>query len=71
MKAESFVYWLQGYFEIHGKDDGLTGEQVQIVRNHLNLVFAHDIDPKAGPPAKQEILNTIHNNSYSDKKIRC
>jgi hypothetical protein len=65
MKAVEFCYWLQGYFEIDENSDearslGLTRKQVATIRQHLALVFAHDIDPKAGPPAHQEKLDAIH-----------
>ena len=48
MTSRDFAYWLQGFFEINGK--GIKGtlelnpDQVQIIRNHLNLVFHHEID---------------------------
>lgn len=63
MKAESFCYWLQGYFEIAraaGLTPVITDKQVDVIQNHLNLVFAHDIDPKAGGPDVQEVLNKLH-----------
>ncbi len=38
-----FVYWLHGFFEIRdaspAKDEPLTKEQVQVIRDHLDLVF--------------------------------
>lgn len=46
MKASEFCYWLQGYFEIEGQNATLTMEQCEVVRNHLGLVFVHDLDPK-------------------------
>ena len=65
MKATEFCYWLQGYFEldkacplVHGRH--LSEEQVKVIQQHLALVFAHDIDPQAGPPAVQQNLNSIH-----------
>jgi hypothetical protein len=67
MKMESFCYWLQGYFELQladcndSLDEGLSGQQVDCIRKHLALVFAHDIDPKAGPQAVQDALNKVHN----------
>lgn len=38
MTPEQFVYWLQGYFELSEAKE-LTPEQVQIVKDHLKLVF--------------------------------
>ena len=43
MTARDFCYWLQGVFEVH-KATTLNEEQVTIIKNHLGLVFAHDID---------------------------
>ncbi len=61
MELKSFAYWLQGFFELHGSETALTVEQVNIIRNHLALVFQHDIDPKAGNEEVQKKLNAIHN----------
>ena len=64
MKATEFCYWLQGYFEIDAESSKpgiyLTGEQVELIKRHLSLVFVHDIDPQAGPPEYQQTLNNIH-----------
>lgn len=38
MTSEQFVYWLQGYFEI-SKDKTLDESQIQIIKDHLSLVF--------------------------------
>lgn len=45
MKPSDFVYWLQGYFEL-SESTTMSEKQVQIVKNHLNLVFTHVIDPE-------------------------
>jgi hypothetical protein len=72
MKATEFCYWLQGYFEIDQASakpgNALTGEQVEIIQRHLALVFVHDIDPQAGPPKQQTVLNSIHG---GNKLYRC
>lgn len=60
MQSRDFCYWLQGFFEIHGGDVVLTPPQVDIIKNHLNMVFVHDIDPSMGGPEKQEALNAAH-----------
>lgn len=59
MTGRDFCYWLQGYFELGGSS-GLSMEQSDIVRKHLALVFVHEIDPSAGPPAHQAKLDAIH-----------
>ena len=38
MTTKEFAYWLQGYFEISGAK-GLDERQVEVVRDHLALVF--------------------------------
>lgn len=60
MKATEFCYWLQGYFELQPQTMPLTTEQVSCIQRHLNLVFAHDIDPQAGSAAHQQNLSNIH-----------
>lgn len=38
MDSEKFTYWLKGYFEISDSNN-LSPTQVQIIRDHLDLVF--------------------------------
>lgn len=38
MTPENFTYWLQGYFEI-SPSNCLMPEQVEIIKDHLDLVF--------------------------------
>jgi hypothetical protein len=70
MKATEFCYWLQGYFELHGDigAEGLSKRQVDLIQSHLALVFKHDIDPQAGPPQHQQVLNNIHGGK---EQFRC
>jgi len=62
MTSRDFCYWLQGLFEL-GNPQTLTPEQIQIIRNHLNMVFYHEIDPSFGGPEVQDALNEIHSGS--------
>lgn len=68
MTSRDFCYWLQGFFEIgqagisqdqngNRPEIGLTGEQIQIVRNHLNMVFNHEIDSSHGDAEHQAELS--------------
>jgi hypothetical protein len=63
MTSRDFCYWLQGYFEINASAatyPELSTEQVDCIRKHLALVFVHEIDPSAGPPEHQAVLNAVH-----------
>lgn len=57
MKPQEFCYWLQGFFELSGATS-LDASQTMIVKNHLNLVFAHAIDPAT--PGDAAHLQAIH-----------
>lgn len=59
MKSRDFCYWLQGYFEINGGTK-LEPHQVDCIKRHLGLVFAHEIDPSMGPQEHQQTLNAVH-----------
>lgn len=45
MQSRDFCFWLQGLLEA-GKITSLDAEQVEIVRQHLDLVFVHDPNVK-------------------------
>jgi hypothetical protein len=64
MTARDFCYWLQGYFEIAAGNphagSGLSFEQIECVKRHLEMVFVHDLDPKAGGKDVQDVLNHLH-----------
>lgn len=62
MKTTEFCYWLQGFFELQGDTptQALTPMQVNVIKNHLNMVFIHDIDPRY-PNEQQKTLNDAHN----------
>ena len=42
------------------KPQELTPEQTTLIRQHLALVFKHEIDPSMGPPEHQDALNQTH-----------
>lgn len=69
MQSRDFCYWLQGFFEVQSmtSDDaqkpesrGLTPAQVSMIRNHLNMVFIHEIDPSMGDKPHQDKLTAAH-----------
>lgn len=44
MQSRDFCYWLQGFFELSGDKAQITAHQAALIRRHLDLVFAHEID---------------------------
>jgi hypothetical protein len=75
MTATEFCYWFQGFIELNEANPDslrtLTFAQYETVKRHLALVFAHDIDPKAGDAATQVKLNTIHHKNPTGATPRC
>lgn len=60
MKATEFCYWLQGYFELTANTgQGMSEAQVKVIRQHLDMVFIHDIDPSY-PKEQQSALSHAH-----------
>lgn len=74
MTSRDFVYWLQGFMEIN-QPLSITEEQTKIIKNHLALVFKHEIDPSMGNAEHQEELNKIHSTGipepYNKISFRC
>jgi hypothetical protein len=63
MKSRDFCYWLQGFFEL-AEPVTLTPTRVQMIRNHLSMVFYHEIDPSFGGPKEQAVLNELHSGRH-------
>jgi hypothetical protein len=66
MTSRDFCYWLQGLFEMTDTKT-LSEQQVQIIKNHLNMVFHHEIDPSF-PKEQQQRLSEIHTSGI---RINC
>lgn len=43
MTSERFCYWLQGFLEL-AEPEKLTPKQVEVIKNHLSLVFEKPVD---------------------------
>jgi len=65
LKSIEFVFWLQGFFELSEPNKSLTTEQVQIIKNHLKLVFLYEIDPSY---SKDETVQAIFQNIHDGKE---
>ena len=63
MNSVDFCFWLQGFFELSDVTE-LTTKQVETIKNHLNLVFLHEIDPmrESETTATKTSLDTVHSN---------
>tara|TARA_R110002074_G_scaffold402324_1_gene607096 strand:- start:159779 stop:159997 length:219 start_codon:yes stop_codon:yes gene_type:complete len=72
MTSRDFCFWLQGYLEIADPVE-INKEDVEKIKNHLNLVFKHEIDPSidGGDADTQTQLNNIHNNGPFGPTMRC
>lgn len=57
--SRDFCYWFQGFLEISGAI-ALSADQIAVVRNHLSMVFVHEIDPSMGGPEHQQKLSETH-----------
>lgn len=66
MESKSFVYWLQGYFEISGSKEGLKKEQVDVIKKHLNMVFFHEIDPSYKDSSELSKIHIGNNHINND-----
>ncbi len=60
MGSKEFVFWLQGLFELSDVET-LNKKQVETIKNHLKLVFLHEIDPSySKDKTVQQIFQNIH-----------
>lgn len=59
MTSRDFVYWLQGFMEISEATE-ITPKQLDVIKNHLSMVFKHEIDPSHGDAAHQKKLSDAH-----------
>lgn len=61
MTSRDFCYWLQGFFEITADPNPvLTVNQIITIKNHLAMVFLHEIDPSHGDKTHQDALSAAH-----------
>lgn len=62
MTSRDFCYWLQGFFELSGEapTPEITSWRIGLIRNHLAMVFRHELDPSMGDKKHQDALTAIH-----------
>lgn len=59
MTSRDFCFWLQGFFELQSVPEVSTA-QAAAIKRHLDMVFAHEIDPGYGDAKAQAKLNALH-----------
>lgn len=74
MKSRDFCYWLQGYIELtrgsdNPKDPLPNAHQWEQIKNHLAMVFKHEIDPSFGNEERQKQLRDLHSGLQQDPTI--
>jgi hypothetical protein len=57
MTSRDFCYWLQGHFELANPQE-LSARETALIKQHLALVFKHEIDPSMPDPTGE--LQAIH-----------
>lgn len=57
MQSRDFCFWLQGLFELSAPTE-LNAKQTKLIKQHLSLVFKHEIDPSMPDPTGE--LQAIH-----------
>ncbi len=66
MQSRDFVYWLMGFLELNEDQiniAGITPRQAIQIKQHLDMVFIHEIDPSIAKPGSEEDkkLDQAHN----------
>lgn len=69
MTSQNFAYWLQGYFEV-AQPKEIGANETKMIKQHLALVFKHEIDPEMGDEQHQAELNAIHSPNTLDSHLR-
>jgi hypothetical protein len=78
MTSRDFCYWLQGFFELAHSGPvppepqsryHLYDYQVDMIRNHLAMVFKHEIDPSMGSAIHRDQLQQIHHGYVQAQEI--
>lgn len=59
MTSRDFVYWLQGYFEI-SNPHVIEQKEIEVIKNHLNLVFKHEIDVESNSKLTGDQINNLN-----------
>lgn len=62
MTPRDFLYWLQGFLEIDGADDqkreGMTKEQVEVIKKHITLVLQNVTSSPVAQPSLIDLIGS-------------
>ncbi len=71
MSAENFAYWLQGFMELANPSE-LNSDQVQIIKDHLSLVFSKHTPCRAEKvPRKNTGPIVLETDGTKKEKLNC
>lgn len=67
MNTQDFCYWLQDYFELAmtPTKEGLTPQQVEVIKEHLRLVFKKEAVKEAAADAVKNFYD-----DYAEREFR-
>lgn len=75
MNSTEFAYWLQGFLELREDDKPLTSKQVQIIKDHLALVFDKVTPDRKVEPTKPEeepdVWPSVEINPFDRSDVFC
>ena len=68
MTSRDFVNWLNGFIELENPET-INKQQVEVIKNHLKLVFFYEIDPSyTSDSNKQQQMQDIHDGKKEEPK---
>ena len=74
MTSRDFCFWLQGFIEV-SEPLTISNAQLDQIKKHLALVFAHEIDPPMGPKVELDKIHgsvgTAVGGEFSEIIMRC
>lgn len=70
MSPEQFTYWLKGFFEISDTNN-LSEKQVQIIRDHLDLVFNKVTPDRVEIQTTKNVLDSLYKKPLSREDLYC
>lgn len=70
MFSRDFVYWLQGWLEIEDPKS-IPEDKLDIIKNHLNLVFHFELEPPKKPKKENNRLRVTRRVDDRGVRMKC